>query len=286
MYRPQSSPHGGHDKMRRRVALALILVALPALAAAPGREIVPGQRVRVQRLFRADKAQVYYPGRGTLWGGNLNTAIQYNYAQLRTATTELLRRYPADRSFFVGVGRSPAPLVAILQNLHPDLAINFPASGLSGRSGIDRRYLGEYHRHFAAFFPPEVIWGHRDIVLIDRSVGGHSIATLKWLLQEWLVGIGSKVQVRGVGFSNYISAKGVDRIDTQRFPVLSELLQEPFETWFGEFVGSHPIGLRRLEDLRRNSGYDHAKNLLRELMETDSHLDGELQNIPGIEVVP
>ena len=196
-----------------------------------------------------------------------------NYDQFRGAVVDLLRRFPPSQHVFVGVGRSPAPLMALMQNLDSKLAFNFPASGL--RAQDPTRYFAAYAEHFAALLPAEVLRGNKSIVLVDRSVAGSgsSIAKLKGVLETYLHSIGSSVKVKGIGFSESAPAYGLEFLPTTSYPVLNNLNHDAWEGVYGEYP-HHPIGLTPLSTAVRRPEYDRVKALLKAHMDNDPVLQG------------
>ena len=106
--------------MRRHLAgIALLAVLLAAGTAAA--------KLPFERPFRPGLSPLEDKPLLTIGNGRFVGARAYR--DLSAAARELLRRYPADRHYFIGLGRDPAPIIAFLQNLGGrQLAINFPAS--------------------------------------------------------------------------------------------------------------------------------------------------------------
>jgi hypothetical protein len=97
------------------------------------------------------------------------------YNDLRNGCMELLRRYPPDQYYFVGLGRDPAPVIAFLQNLgEKDLAVNLP--GTSNIAWQGRVAAEDVARHIEAAIPEKVLAGDRTIVLLDVTSSGKTPA--------------------------------------------------------------------------------------------------------------
>jgi hypothetical protein len=128
------------------------------------------------------------------------------YRHIAGAAREVLSRFPPDRYFYVGVGRSPSALIEILQAIVPHQAQGFPASGLGGNPKIDSATYAEYRRHFRRFFPrPERLEG-RTILLMDSVSRGNTLATMRDLLGRYLSesGVEAHIEtlaVRGAGLA-------------------------------------------------------------------------------------
>ena len=136
---------------------------------------------------------------------------QQQYDQLKYVGTEMLKRFPPSTHYYVGLGRSPASVISMIQNLAADpsapekLAMNFPASGVHDGGVHDD---ASYFRHLDALLPKEVVSGKRSIVLLDRSrpyggqhSGGESLYLFKQILERYLTARGSSVKVEALGFA-------------------------------------------------------------------------------------
>jgi hypothetical protein len=88
---------------------------------------------RVRRWYRAEHAsrRAARLRRRPLGEAAIRPA---RYEEVRSAAQEVLSRFPPDRYFYVGIGRSPSALVELLRAVVPDQTQSFPASGLSGRN--------------------------------------------------------------------------------------------------------------------------------------------------------
>ncbi len=146
-----------------------------------------------------------------LHGGGQGHLSQEQYEQLKYVTKEVMKKFPANTSYYFGLGRSPASIISMIQNLAADpsrpekLAMNFPASGMHDGGVHDD---ASYFRHFDALIPPEVVKGDKTIVLLDRSrpfsgahSGGESLHVFKLILQRYLAAKSSSAKVEAIGFS-------------------------------------------------------------------------------------
>src|SRR5262245_43457385 len=96
---------------------------------ATGRAAPPGQRVVAYPMKVAGRGsavrlrRVFVPGLPPLPGQPLmpkeELLSQGNYDDIQWYVREILTKYPPDRYYYVGVGRTPSAIIAMLKNLGP-----------------------------------------------------------------------------------------------------------------------------------------------------------------------
>jgi hypothetical protein len=127
-----------------------------------------GSKIRLRRTYK--------PGRTQITDGALMRSPQLvskaNYDILKAYTKKILTRFPPDHYFYVGCGRTPTPIIAMLKNLGPSVAMNFPASSMKvdGRA-MFAKYRDNYTEHIEQLIPEEIRTGDRKILLMDYSSG-------------------------------------------------------------------------------------------------------------------
>jgi hypothetical protein len=230
------------------------LPTLAAKATQPHRQ-PEGPRLRAGPLIRIDRA---------------GFASKAEYTDLHHAVGALLQRYRPDRHFFIGAGRDPAPIMALLHVLGGDeLAMNFPASG----SGM---WMQENSRpsdavvepYFTKLIPRSVIEGKRDIVLVDQTDEGRTLSGFSPVLQRYLDRVGFKGRLRKVAFSRMPQKAGIDVIDISAFPIVGRFLIDPYEGALSEFP-RHLIGYDDPKALVRRREYRRYQDALRRRLEHD-----------------
>jgi hypothetical protein len=258
----------------------VILVAILVLHAEGAQAETGGrQKAVVRRIYDPAAPK---PAAGALMHAGKDHLTEGIYHEFRNATVELMRRYPPNEHFFIGLGRSPAPMVAFLQNLERKgqrAAVNFPASGL--RSGRVAGKEAAYEEHFAHFIPPEVLKGKRTIVIFDRSVSGSggSIHKVKTALEDYLAKIGSKAKVVGVSYSNGApnSSYGLDYLSTSEFPELLSTNTSAYEDHIAEYPHHAISASTKPADAGRRPQYDQYREHMRSRQVADSELDHKLK---------
>ena len=112
--------------------------------------------------------------------------IEDSYEEIRLLAYQLVSEFSPSRYLYVGVGRSPTPLIAFLQAIDRKVAINFPLSDFhySGKHMMDEENLKILHRHFEEFF------GHyrkkgKVIVFIDYVISGETLFNVQKYYQNF-----------------------------------------------------------------------------------------------------
>ena len=172
--------------------------------AAPKEKPKPVSQVRnvprpvVKRVFNAkDKKKL-----PTSWRITGDTYVSRSeYRDLASGVMELLRRYPPNKYFFVGLGRDPAPVIAFLQNLgEKNVAVNLP-----GTSNIQWASAGitdaDVARHIEAAIPKNILAGERRIVILDVTSSGKTPAVFGPYLDKYLQKRGNKIKPVRLAFS-------------------------------------------------------------------------------------
>jgi hypothetical protein len=204
-------------------------------------------------------------------GTNYDHLTQPMYTQLRSASMELLKRYPPDQHVYIGLGRDPAPFVAFLQEIGTE-ALNFPSSGRG------HTHSAELDRHFAELIPAHIRNGQKTIVLIDQTSSGKTHNTMMPLLRSYLQRTGSSVQVKGVAFysSNAVrlqgATPGLETINTTAFPEVNKFMGGIYENIIAPYERHTPSNTP-LQSLKWRPQYDQFRQGLGQRIERDQELD-------------
>ncbi len=88
---------------------------------------------------------------------------------------EILEKYPPNEYFYLGVGRSPVPIIALFQEIHPDIASTVPLSSMGNfNSNNQEKVQKKLFQHFRKYFPSKKLLAGRKILLIDMTTSGKS----------------------------------------------------------------------------------------------------------------
>lgn len=202
-----------------------------------------------------------------------------DYADVKQVAQELIRRYPPDQYVYVGMGRSPTSVIAMLKAVLGDgAAVNVPMSGMAGFEPSSPRYTTEavtnLRRSFDRFIPSQTSLGGKKLVVIDFSAFGQSIPNGQRELVDYLRARNpaSPTAVRAValghsGVLQSLRSRGVDGIElsTRFWRRLFDSAYHPV-TEYGEFdptrsalldpEARNPSFRRVVETFRRRAGQD------------------------------
>ncbi|MDR3606261.1 MAG: hypothetical protein P4M08_02645 [Oligoflexia bacterium] len=122
------------------------------------------------------------------------------YQEIRDLSLKIFTHFPPDKHQFIGVGRSPTPILAFLQACPGVLAMNLPLSQFrfakyavpSQENQNGSTYARPNHarsdldQHFDRFLLWKIRSGPEKWVLIDFSQKGHTLASLFPRLESYL----------------------------------------------------------------------------------------------------
>lgn len=134
-------------------------------------------------------------------------------AELHHLCQQIIRHFPPDRYFYIGVGRSPSPIIAWLQaNYGNGAATQIPLSDFhlcridgEGRIKSEARFPSEdaavklFH-HFDKYLRAEVASDRRWLV-IDTVMSGNTLKSAAYALTEYLYAhdqVGTPVEMLGI----------------------------------------------------------------------------------------
>jgi len=209
------------------------------------------------------------------------------YGDLSLAVRAILKRYPADKNYFIGTGRDPAPLIAALELLGGrKMAMSFPASNIvyNNAGTITPELIGQYFKRLIpnAKLREEILKGDRKLVLLDQTHSGKTPNSLEPFIQQYLDQIGSKAKIVKLAVAPPGSSvqPGVARISTQRFPDVGGYMYAPYEGVVSEFP-RHVLGNDPITALKPRGAYVRFKAAMLERMKRDKALHRFLRDEGG-----
>jgi hypothetical protein len=140
-------------------------------------------------------------------------------SDIKTVLVDLAQTYDLDSTLFVGVGRSPAPIMAAMESLEGFDQLNLPLSGFryskDGYGDLDAAKQYFLFRHFEKFI--SIDSDHKNIVLIDFVHSGTSLLAAGKYFQKYLEHkkIAAKASMYGIGR------------EVKQNPVKERFLKEP-----------------------------------------------------------
>ena len=207
------------------------------------------------------------------------------YKDLSTAVRTLLKKYPADKHYFIGTGRDPAPIIAALEVIGGrQMAMNFPASNVVGSTNITPALLKKY---FARLIPDramreDILSGRRKLVLLDQSNSGKTPNSLAPYFQTFFDAIGSKAKMVKLAFSPNAGTvqQGVEVITTEHMPDVATYLYQPYEGIVSQYP-RHVLGTNSIDELVERDEYRQFKKAVGERMKRDKGLHDFLMKEGG-----
>ena len=264
------------------LALLLLGIAMPASAggaahkakARPRAPATTTQKARpLRRVFKAALRTAFRPNKQ-------NPLDEGHYEAIKTTAFALYGTYAPATHFFLGIGRSPADLIAFMRNLDPHGVGTMPLSGFQGGerpiAADTKRRLDEL---FDSFIPSSAIRSKRDIVLVDRWASGGTLLMVRKQLSSYLKARGYTGQVKIAGIARIPRSgklpRGVTVFEERRlgaalrFQNEVALVKSPHEIEMGD----------ELSDLRSNPEYRRFRNQLMRRMRRDQDLDRALREL-------
>ena len=258
----------GREVRADQTAAAAKPVSYPMKVAGQGKD------VRVRRVYRTKLGKL---GDGPLMP-NLGVVSKDNYENIKGYVKEIMTQWPPDKYYYVGVGRSASPIIAMLKNLGPDLAANFPSSDMSQEGGpLFEKYPENYRAHIEALIPATVRTGNRKLLLIDYS-SGKSPKGLKGVFDAYRAAGGAmpEIDLVGVGWGVGNGLADVPAINITSNGTDFTHERDKVAEFIGEYSDNgHQIHSQggTLSALRRNPVYAEHRRALYQRMKRDKDLD-------------
>lgn len=143
-----------------------------------------------------------------------------DYLEIKTAALRVLERCPRDCTV-VGIGRSPTPITAFIDNYEPGRAINLPLSNFRHHPDLGVTLPEPYNRpgiansfrplnpaeeaiifqHFDEYLLKRLRFGTKEILLLDVSEVGSSLFSAERYIRKFLAARGVQIKVRTYGFT-------------------------------------------------------------------------------------
>lgn len=114
------------------------------------------------------------------------------FDEIHRVTQTIVKQFPPDKYYYLGIGRSPAPILAVLQSAIPGSASQLPLTGFNYSEkghpespSMNSRQTAALESHFERFLPtPEQLKG-RKILLIDYSRTGQTLVSAEEYITEF-----------------------------------------------------------------------------------------------------
>ena len=277
---------------RRHVYLATLIALLATQTAWAQNQGRQARQPVIRRVFKPQAAGTQLPASWTITGNQYVSQNEYN--DLKKGCMELLRRYPPDKYYFVGMGRDPAPVIAFLQNLgEKNLAVNLP--GTSNIGWANQVKVGDQvvATHIEAAIPEHILRGERQIVILDVSSTGKTPAKFGPYLDHYLQARGNHKPVIRLSFSPSDVKTGntygvlTDWISTTEFPDFDQYPWNKYQgSWTPQNGGQgiaehqgHAMSAGAVPPTQTNPQYTQFRQAVLARQEQDPELDGFIQQL-------
>jgi hypothetical protein len=200
------------------------------------------------------------------------TEAQYQ-AMVHVGLT-LIKMFPPQNHRYISLGRSATQLVAVLQNLEPERAINLPMTGM--RSAPAESLHPQYFEHLQKMIPDRLLAHGETLVLMDLAVSGSSLKNTEVILKKYLEHRGFTNKVEVLTFSSVVN--GPDGKPYANIPLTQTAYPlDPImrDNERGEYP-SYIVGTTSSSELERLPFYDQQKEALMMRMQHDETLDKQL----------
>ena len=209
--------------VRATIALALLFAAARAWAE-PRHHAPSARRASLKNPFRNGLAPLP-DGPLAHFDGHPHLAAR-QYRDLSAAAQHLLKEFPPEKHYFIGLGRDPTPIIAFLQNLGGRrLAINLPAS--SNESGYATKEL--MRDYVKRFVPAGVLESGRTVVFVDVTKTGRGLDYYVPLIAPSLNGAKLIRVAFGAEGSAVATVHPTHVIDTWPFQEVDKFLRPSYE---------------------------------------------------------
>lgn len=141
---------------------------------------------------------------------------------LKSIVSEIVKRFPHDQYLYVGVGRSPTPVIVLLEKMYKNSTLHFPASKLKWvrPDFTDAEDNKIYKEHFDKFFNnKQLVKNNKKILLIDLIQSGMGLVHAKKFFEKYAKK-DSKILAIGLVCDTSVSSKGSDSMGCQPHPRL------------------------------------------------------------------
>ena len=130
-----------------------------------------------------------------IWSGPSALACELNlglYCEIVKVSKEIKKICNPDDCILIGIGRSPTPLIAHLQNKYHDYAWSMPLSNFrySDKEPIKEKDYEKLFSHFSHFLPNLRAVHKRRIMLLDYTLSGLSLESTKLYVTKFYKQLG------------------------------------------------------------------------------------------------
>ncbi|MEO5968792.1 MAG: hypothetical protein ABIQ95_02595 [Bdellovibrionia bacterium] len=226
----------------------------------------------------------------------LVNGIAESFQEISAVSEIITQECPPDACVVIGIGRSPSPFIAHLQNQKPGWAWNVPLSsfryGMSGIKPLSAELEEGLFDHFDRFLPPASELVGRQILLFDFTFSGDSVAATQTYLQKYSDQRNHSLQIKSLALVTYAPSENEFWHPILRYFVeiskkcnLAKLLHKQVFDSVSEF-GAFDITKHSSTELQSNPAYFQLKAELSKLaLHENFTSDGKLAILHDLDVI-
>ena len=222
--------------------------------------------------------------------GNVNLAATLYYRPTRELVLSILKTYPPGQFHYVGLGRSPTPIIAMIQSiLGESSATNLPLNGLKALRPADQVTQGDefwrkltytsenltaMHLHIERYLPSiDSSEGAKTMLFIDYAHTGATFINLKREMEAETASrpverrrsirylafaFGNRPELKNAGIDvTPVRGRALKMLDRMPFKHLSEYLPGIFRRW-----SEPPAEAQTLARLRKDARQEYLTSFL------------------------
>ena len=215
------------------------------------------------------------------------------YQQIRALSISLLRRFPPDNFYYLGLGRSPTPVIAFLEASYiPSATIPLSAFryGTENQPELAEDKISDLDNHFERFLPKPEVLGTKELLIIDYTDSGQSLVAGLNYIKKYYANFSENIVIKKLGIHPKASS-GKDffaanfdeseRLCMSHLPLLQGFIRGTSYDWFaqhGSFDISKGEYYRDEEDKHRATLYQGLVAAIREAIKDDVLLPPAIKN--------
>jgi hypothetical protein len=184
---------------------------------------------------------------------------------------EILEKFPPDQYWYVGIGRSPTPVLRFFEELGVSNQTTIPLSNVStARQSLGDAFFKRLSEHLSRFLPSAYQLADRKLLVIDFQSSGITLELVAESMTHITKDGMSAIKVAVLSIYNPIygssTSKHIQRIPIQDGEVASKFWRSQYQEFakYGEFDLRNPPN-----EIKTRLEYETLGHMLREKMNSD-----------------